>query len=549
MKKVFGNTSGLKAAQLNDIETLYRCKIPPESVASPQLVEALCRLSHDIRRQIGVLAERSGKIAYVVIGDHKSIMLPDTSDYPAPPGRLKGLRYIHTHLKEEPLTQDDLTDLALLRLDLIAAITLKADGFPGLLHLAVLSPDPFRTTPCRVYPPMEPGGVGFHSLELIKSIETELSKKTALHDVDSGVERAILISVTAFSQKSRAAASITELAELARSSDIQVLDTVIQYRKKIDPRFLLGMGKLEDLSILAMQQGATLIIFDQEMSPSQVKAITDRIDIKVIDRTQLILDIFARRAKTSEGKLQVELAQLQYMLPRLIQQNTALSRLAGGIGGRGPGETKLEMDRRKIRDRITHIEKALEQVKKQRHLQKSRREKKGLPVISIIGYTNAGKSTLLNTLTKSQVLAENRLFATLDPSSRRMRFPRDIEVIITDTVGFIKDLPKELRVSFGATLEELESADLLLHVIDSSNPDCQSQIQSVRKILEDLKIDGIETIHVLNKMDLTDPDTLSGLMAETGGIPVSAKKASTLQPLVDKITVFIEKAARRIPAA
>ena len=297
MKKVFGNTSGLKAAQLNDIETLYRCKIPPESVASPQLVEALCRLSHDIRRQIGVLAERSGKIAYVVIGDHKSIMLPDTSDYPAPPGRLKGLRYIHTHLKEEPLTQDDLTDLALLRLDLIAAITLKADGFPGLLHLAVLSPDPFRTTPCRVYPPMEPGGVGFHSLELIKSIETELSKKTALHDVDSGMERAILISVTAFSQKGRAAASITELAELARSSDIQVLDTVIQYRKKIDPRFLLGMGKLEDLSILAMQQGATLIIFDQEMSPSQVKAITDRIDIKVIDRTQLILDIFARRAK------------------------------------------------------------------------------------------------------------------------------------------------------------------------------------------------------------------------------------------------------------
>ncbi|MDA8403485.1 MAG: GTPase HflX, partial [Desulfobacteraceae bacterium] len=217
--------------------------------------------------------------------------------------------------------------------------------------------------------------------------------------------------------------------------------------------------------------------------------------------------------------------------------------------GRGHGEKKLEMDRRKIRDRITHIEKALEQVKKQRHLQKSRREKKGLPVISIIGYTNAGKSTLLNALTKSQVLAENRLFATLDPSSRRMRFPRDIEVIITDTVGFIKDLPKELRVSFGATLEELENADLLLHVIDSSNPDCQSQIQSVRKILEDLKVDGIETIHVLNKMDLTDPDTLSGLMAETGGIPVSAKKASTLQPLVDKMTGFIEKAARRIPAA
>jgi GTP-binding protein HflX len=290
-----------------------------------------------------------------------------------------------------------------------------------------------------------------------------------------------------------------------------------------------------------MQQGATLVIFDQELSPSQVKAITDRVDIKVIDRTQLILDIFARRAKTSEGKLQVELAQLQYMLPRLIQKNTALSRLAGGIGGRGPGETKLEMDRRKIRDRITHIEKALEQVKKQRQLQKSRREKKGLPVISIIGYTNAGKSTLLNTLTKSHVLAESRLFATLDPSSRRMKFPRDIEVIITDTVGFIKDLPKELRVAFGATLEELESADILLHVIDSSNPDYQSHIQSVRKILEDLKVDRFETIHVLNKIDLVHPDTLAGLMAETSGIPISAKNAATLQPLIDKITALIEK--------
>jgi len=541
MKKTFGNTSGLKATQLRDIENLYRFKTPPEAVASAPLVEALCRLSHDIRRQIGVLSERSGKISHVVVGDHKSIMLPDTSDYPAPPGRLKGLRCIHTHLKEEPLTQDDLTDLSLLRLDLIAAVTLKPDGSPGLLHLATLSADPFHKGACRIYPPMAAYDNGISCLDLIKSIETDLSKKTALHDVDSGAERAILISVTAVSNKSQAEASIKELTELARSSDIEVLNTVIQYRKKIDPRFLLGTGKLEDLSILAMHQGATLVIFDQELSPSQVKAITDRIEIKVIDRTQLILDIFARRAKTSEGKLQVELAQLQYMLPRLIQQNTALSRLAGGIGGRGPGETKLEMDRRKIRDRITHIEKALEQVKKQRQLQKSRREKKGLPVISIIGYTNAGKSTLLNTLTKSNVLAESRLFATLDPSSRRMKFPKDIEVIITDTVGFIKDLPKELRVAFGATLEELESADILLHVIDSSNPDYQSHILSVRKILEDLKVDRIETIHVLNKMDLIHPDTLAELMAETDGIPISAKNAATLQPLIDKITGLIEK--------
>jgi GTP-binding protein HflX len=282
-----------------------------------------------------------------------------------------------------------------------------------------------------------------------------------------------------------------------------------------------------------------MIVFDQELNPSQIKSITDKVDLKVIDRTQLILDIFARRAQTREGKLQVELAQLKYMMPRLIKQNTALSRLAGGIGGRGPGETKLEVDRRRIRDRITRIEKGLKQVKKQRGLQKSKREKKGLPVISIIGYTNAGKSTLLNTLTKSKVLSENRLFATLDPSSRRMRLPKDSEVIITDTVGFIKDLPKELKVAFRATLEELESADLLLHVIDCSNPDYSTQINSVNQIIEELKIHRIRMIHVLNKKDLVNADTLADIKIKTGGIPISAKNASTLQPLIDKMQAIV----------
>lgn len=541
MKKLSGNTTGLRSTHLREIESLSRFKTPPEAIVSTPLLEALCRLSFEIRRQIGVLVERSGKTIAVVVGDHKGILLPDTSDYPAPPGRLKGLRYIHTHLKAEALTPDDLTDLSLLRLDLVAAVTLENNGGPGLLHLAVVDPAPFHAGPYRVYPPMEAHAPDIHCLELIKSIESSLSRKPALHKVASGKERAILVSVTESSKKHQAASAIAELKELARSSDIEVLDAVIQHRPKIDPRFLLGIGKLEDLSILAMQKGATLLVFDAELTPSQIKSITDRVDLKVIDRTQLILDIFARRAKTSEGKLQVELAQLQYLLPRLIQKNTALSRLAGGIGGRGPGETKLEMDRRRIRDRITHIEKSLEQVKKQRHLQKSKREKKGLPVISIIGYTNAGKSTLLNTLTRSAVLAENRLFATLDPSSRRMKFPEDLDVIITDTVGFIRDLPKDLRVAFGATLEELSSADLLLHVIDASNPDYPSQIASVRQVLEILEISNINTIHVLNKTDLVSRNDLPGMMAETGGIPISAKDPSTLGPLIAQIVTFMGK--------
>lgn len=538
MKKLSGNTTGLKATQLRRIENLYRYRIPPEELITHQMMDQLCVLSFEIKRQIGLLVNRSGKIVSVVIGDYNGIMLPDTSDYRTPPGRLKGLRYIHTHIKDEALSRDDLTDLALLRLDLIAAITVSDTGQARQIHLANIFPNQSAKVPYQIHPPVLPDQLSINCQELVSSIESELSTITALHDVDSGIERAILISVTTAS-KIKAEASINELKELARSSDMFVVDTVIQHRKKIDSRFLLGRGKIEDLSILAMQKGATLIAFDQELNPSQIKAITDKVDLKVIDRTQLILDIFARRAQTREGKLQVELAQLKYMLPRLIKQNTALSRLAGGIGGRGPGETKLEVDRRRIRDRITRIEKGLKQVKKQRRIQKSKREKKGLPVISIIGYTNAGKSTLLNTLTKSKVLAESRLFATLDPSSRRMKFPKDSEVIITDTVGFIKDLPKELKVAFQATLEELESADLLLHVIDCSNPDYQSQINSVNKILEDLNINRIETINVLNKKDLVSSDTMAGIIKETGGIAISAKKSSSLQPLIDRMQAIV----------
>jgi GTP-binding protein HflX len=246
----------------------------------------------------------------------------------------------------------------------------------------------------------------------------------------------------------------------------------------------------------------------------------------------LILDIFAQRAQSKEGKLQVELAQLKYLLPRLVVKNTAMSRLTGGIGGRGPGETKLEINRRRVRDRIAQLEKALVLVRRQRKQQRAKRSKKQLPIISIIGYTNAGKSTLLNTLTNSQELVENRLFATLDPSSRRLRFPRDIEVIITDTVGFIKNLPQDLVVAFRATLEELESADLLLHVIDISNPRYLDQIRSVEQILDDLELQELQLLRVLNKQDLVEPDMVRHVAKRLNGIPISANAETSLMPLV-----------------
>jgi GTPase len=289
-----------------------------------------------------------------------------------------------------------------------------------------------------------------------------------------------------------------------------------------------------------------MLIFDQELNASQIKSVTDQVELKVIDRTQLILDIFAQRAQSREGKLQVELAQLRYLLPRLVTKNTAMSRLTGGIGGRGPGETKLEINRRRIRDRINHLNKKLSKVQKNRNQQRSQRQQKGLPIISIIGYTNAGKSTLLNTLTQSRVLAESRLFATLDPTSRRLRFPKDVEVIITDTVGFIQDLPKELIVAFRATLEELENADILLHVIDISNPRHVEQVQSVERILEDLELNHIPQIRGLNKTDLVPPAEVSHNAARLEGIPICARDPKTLMPLIDEMSRCVERLPRFI---
>jgi GTP-binding protein HflX len=373
---------------------------------------------------------------------------------------------------------------------------------------------------------------------MILALENELTRLSKSYRADSGTERALLASVSATSKR-KALESLAELKALATSNRIEIVGTLVQQRKSKSTQQLIGPGKLQELAILALQEAATVIIFDQELSPSQIRAITDQIELKVIDRTQLILDIFSQRAKTREGKLQVELAQLKYLLPRLILKNTAMSRLTGGIGGRGPGETKLEINRRRARDRIARLEQELLAVRKHRKQQRAQRQKKGLPIISIIGYTNAGKSTLLNTLTKSHVLAESRLFATLDPSSRRLRFPKDSEVIITDTVGFIKDLPEDLLVAFRATLEELESADLLLHVIDISNPQYLSQIKSVERILGDLKLLHTQTMRVLNKIDRVDPDIIPNLTRKLDGMAISALQKSTLMPLINRMEAVL----------
>jgi GTP-binding protein HflX len=464
----------------------------------------------------------------------------------AAPGRLTGFRCVHTHLKPEALSEDDLTDLVLLRLDMMAAITMTGEGRPDRIWAAHILPGGDEAHPYERLPALDPHHPERTCLETILALEAEMAQAQALRDAGRQGEQVLLISVTTAPRRD-AQESLKELQHLAASAGIEVIDTILQQRARIDSRVLLGSGKLRELAVLAMQRQATMLIFDQELNPSQIKSITDQVELKVIDRTQLILDIFAQRAQTREGRLQVELAQLKYLLPRLVTKNTAMSRLTGGIGGRGPGETKLELNRRQTRKRINRLEAVLQDVQKQRQQQRARRSKRQLPVASIVGYTNAGKSTLLNNLTRSQVKAENRLFATLDPSSRRMRFPRDAEIIVTDTVGFIRDLPQELTTAFRATLEELESADLLLHVIDISHPQYRQQVRAVERILEELALDHLPLLRVLNKQDRLAPDDLDRRTRQLQGVPVAAIDPRSLHPLIQAMDHFFTTG--RIPAA
>jgi GTP-binding protein HflX len=544
MKSVFGSRLGLKARQIKRLENLGRRRVPPQTIASHEVCRDLCTLSHEIGRQIGLLIDRSGKIVLVLLGEVDRILIPDLRQYRLAPDRLRGIRCIHTTLTASGLTRDDLTDLALMRLDLMAVMTLTDAGSPDLIHYAHILPGAAEAAPYRIMEPFPPFQAKMDCLDLIRALEDELARKKDPAAHLPGTERAFLVSVFTGPRK-KALASLEELKELAKTAAIAVLDVVLQQRKKANPRLLMGSGKLEELAIAALHRGATLIVFDQELNASQIRTIADRTEIKVIDRTQLILDIFAQRAQSREGKLQVELAQLKYILPRLVTKDTAMSRLTGGIGGRGPGETRLEINRRRARERIRRLEKAVAGVQKNRSQQRSRRSKKGLPIISIIGYTNAGKSTLLNQLTQSKVLAENKLFATLDPSSRRLRFPRDLEVIITDTVGFIRDLPEELMAAFKATLEELENADLLLHVIDIANPRHPDQIRSVETILADLNLQRIPVIRVLNKIDRVDEQIRDALVRKLDGIAVCALNRKTLKPLSQKIQTTAQGLVQR----
>lgn len=501
-------------------------------------------MSSEIGRQIGILVDRKGRVAYVIVGDAKSVFLPDLEkDYPCTSHRLRGLRLIHTHLNCEPLNDEDLTDLALLRLDMVVALGVGPGGLPELAHAAHILPLNPKRDKWRLLEPQPPAQLDIDFPGLIASLEEEITRSQPGRSHKTKRSRAILVSVTT-APMHEAEESLEELRQLAMTSNLNIVDTIIQRRHEVDPRFLMGKGKMQDLVLRSMQLGADILIFDQNLNPSQLRTITDMTELKVLDRTQLILDIFAQHAHSTDGKIQVELAQLKYLLPRLVTKNTAMSRLTGGIGGRGPGETKLEINRRRAHDRIVHLEKMLSNSARSRKMRRSLRRREGLPIISIVGYTNAGKSTLLNSLTNSHVLVEDKLFATLDTSSRRLRFPREREVIITDTVGFIRDLPPELMAAFKATLEELEDADLLLHVADAASPYLEQHVHVVEKTLSTLGLNNKPLLLALNKADTISPETADNLARRFGGIPICALDRASLLPLLQKMdtTLWPEEA-------
>ncbi|MCX5865720.1 MAG: GTPase HflX [Deltaproteobacteria bacterium] len=536
---ITGNTSGLKTAQLKGLERIAGRRVDPEMVISPELAKELCAVAFELGRQVGVLLSRSGQVEAVMVGDHRSIMIPALKQFRVSGGRLKGLRCVHTHLAGEGISEDDLMDLLFLRLDMMTVVQME-QGVATRLYSAHLVPQAVEGKNWLLLPPEVPTQQARSCRELIAALEDEFAKARPVREIDSGRDRAILVSVTPLS-KVKAQESMAELAELARSAEVIVLDTVVQRREKINPRLILGKGKLGEIMLTALRLNANLLIFDQELNPSQARSITDHTELRVIDRTQLILDIFARRALSREGKLQIEMAQLKYMLPRLTTRDDALSRLTGGIGGRGPGETRLEVDRRRINDRLGKLGKKLKEVGREREQRRARRRKNDLPVLSLVGYTNAGKSTLLNTLTKSAIVAEDKLFATLDPTSRRLRFPEDVEVIITDTVGFIRNLPEDLLKAFTSTLEELHEADVLVHVIDISNPRCEDHIQVVEDLLRELELDGIPCLKVFNKIDLVAPEVVAEQLRLHEAVALSARDAATLGPFLDRAKSLVLK--------
>ncbi|HME42348.1 MAG TPA: GTPase HflX [Syntrophorhabdales bacterium] len=501
----------------------------------------MLQISRDISRQVGLLINRRGVVDAVIVGGKERIEIPPLSTDRVGRARFRGVRFIHTHLAGELLSKEDLTDLALLQLDLVACVTQTRGEPVETIHIGYLVPENKKGQVWDFLGPLPVDELELNFTEFITELENEFLRERGRYYATKGnAERTILVIIVLPGRHKNVEERIAELKDLSRSAGLSVIDVAVQRPKELDPKHLIGKGKIEELLIKSQQLGADVLIFDEELSPSQLRSVSELTELKVLDRNQLILDIFAGRARTSEAKIQVELAQLRYILPRLGEKETALSRLTGGIGGRGPGETKLEVNRRRIRERIASLEKKLEEVRGVRQRKRERRKRAAIPVVSIVGYTNSGKSTLLNLLTKSTVEVEDKPFSTLTPTSRLIKYPDRKNIIVTDTVGFIEDLPKVLLRAFVATLEELDDATILLHLVDISSPDFEERINTVERMLAALNLSEKKQLLVFNKADRVERAFAQMMEARYGATSVSSLTREGIDQLVHAIEIELD---------
>jgi len=489
------NTAGIKKSLLKRLEDLKELTVEKYQLISEQIIAEICDITEETGKEIAVYIDRKGTVLDVSIGDENTVSLKEFNNRRSEES-LSGVRCVHTHPNGYGrLSEVDVSALKKMRFDIMAALGVRAGrmtdseiSFIGIdsekqLQTIVMGPYSFERL------------MKVNILDLINEAEANIKniRKTS-KEVDSNIERAVLVGA-------EYEEALDELRELLKTAGGYEVGRMVQSRDKKDTAFFIGKGKLKDLMLLCQAMDANLVVFDEELSGAQIRNLEDSLGLKVIDRTQLILDIFAKRARSREGKLQVELAQLKYLMPRLIGMGQQLSRTGGGIGTRGPGEKKLEVDRRRIRDRLNDLENGLKELKKHRELQREGRVSRKVFQICLVGYTNAGKSTLLNNLADADIYAEDQLFATLDPTTRKVMLGNGKEVLVTDTVGFIRKLPHDLVEAFKSTLEEVLYADLLIHVVDGSNPDCEAQVRVVMDILAELGADHKDTIIAVNKID------------------------------------------------
>jgi len=540
--KINGNTQSIKDRLLNELEELLDVKYGPKDLVPVVLAETISRISFEINREISVLISRKGVVLDISIGDSGTVSLPQL-DTRRGNTRLSAIRCIHTHPGGNGLlSQVDISSLQKLRLDAMIAVGIS-EGQITEIYAGCLTSD----QEVDVFGPFTLGEARINYVyKIIEDLDS--SAKDEIYGNEDTAEKAILVGLE--TAKSRldnislrdAEDSLDELEELAKTAGAVVLDKILQRKQTQDSAYYVGKGKIEELSLMCQATDVQLIIFDNELSGAQIRNIEEVTGARVIDRTTLILDIFAQRAISKEGKLQVELAQLKHQLPRLAGVGTELSRLGGGIGTRGPGEKKLEVDKRHIRRRVTTLEQELEQLEKRRDFMRGNREKNNTPVIAIVGYTNSGKSTLMNKLCGSSVLVEDKLFATLDPSARKLTLTDGRESVLIDTVGFIRKLPHGLIEAFKSTLEEAVHADMLLHVVDASNENAAMQIGVVEKLLEELGATSKNTILVLNKQDIVAGEGRISPMGYASVCEISAVTGSGIPQLLEKITEgFMDK--------